>query len=206
MEVKLVTANGEQAGKETRLQGSKFFIGRAEDCYFRPQDDSVSRHHCVVLVENGFVAVRDMGSKAGTFVNGERVRGEHELKDGDRIRVGELEFDVQVDASDGGEDSELPDRQEASPAIVDSATEDNLDLATVEDDLDLDSWLSDSPVSEGADASERPEPESPDQEQRKKKEKPVDVVGVWKKGHWKPTSVNPSQAAADAVKDFFKRR
>jgi len=197
MEVKLVTANGKHTGKEIRLQGSKFCIGRAEDCHFRPQDDSVSRHHCVVLVQNGFVAVRDMGSKAGTFVNGERVRGEHELKDGDRIRVGKPELDVQVDASEGEKDSELPDRQEASPASVDLATEDN---------LDLDSWLSDSPVSEGADASGQPEPESPDQEHHeKKKEKPVDVVGVWKKGHWKPTLVNPSQAAADAVKDFFKR-
>jgi len=199
MEVKLIAANGEYAGRAIRLEGPRFFIGRAEDCHFRPQAESISRHHCVVLVEKGFVAVRDMGSKASTFVNGERVRGEYELKDGDRIRVGELEFDLRVNGGDGGEDSEVSDRQEASPPSADSASRDN---------LDLNSWLREWPGSEDSNTGGQPDPESPDQGKHgeKKKEKPVDVVGVWKKGHWKPTSANPSQAAADAVKSLFKRR
>ena len=204
MEVKLVIATGNDAGKEIRLHGPKFFIGRAEDCHLRPQSGSVSRYHCVVLVEKGFVSVRDLGGGKGTFVNGDRIRSEHEVMDRDRIRVGELEFDVRLDVRAAEKESGLPARQEA-PTV-------SKDLA-IEDDLDLDHWLNDTQVCDAtdrADAFEQPDPESPDDEkaERKKKrakEKPVEVVGVWKKGHWKPTSVDPGQAAADALKDLFKR-
>jgi len=33
----------------------------------------------------------------------------------------------------------------------------------------------------------------------------MEGVRVWKKGHWKPTSVDPGQAAADALENFFNR-
>ena len=79
MEVKLIVLHGKSAGKEVPVPGPKFFIGRAEDCHLRPQSDAVSRHHCAVLVEDGFVSVRDFGSKNGTFVNGERLLADHRL-------------------------------------------------------------------------------------------------------------------------------
>ena len=54
-------------------------------------------------------------------------------------------------------------------------------------------------------------PEQQQQQQKKKKKKsqetkqePTEVVGVWEKGHWKPTSANPRDAAADALREFFK--
>jgi len=199
MEVKLVIAAGEDAGREIRLDGPSFYIGRAEDCHLTPRSDSVSRHHCAVLVQGEFVGVRDLGSKRGTFVNGDRIRGEHELKDGDRIRVGELEFDVRLDRGVGKTEAELHADEPAASQAVD---------ALQDDDLDLDSWLAE-PERSGAGsapdaASGSLEPKSPD-EDSKEKEKPSDVVGVWNKGRWKPTSVNPTQAAADALKNLFNR-
>jgi len=94
MEVKLVVTNGRHTGREIPIKGPKFFVGRAEDCHLRPGSDLVSRHHCVILVEDGLVAVRDFGSKNGTFVNGEQVMPEQELKDGDRLVIGQLDFNV----------------------------------------------------------------------------------------------------------------
>lgn len=96
MEVRLKVQVGKNVGQELMVPGPKFFIGRAEDCQLRPRSDLISRHHCVLLVEESFVAVRDFGSKNGTHVNGQRVAGEHELKHGDRLTVGPLEFEVLV--------------------------------------------------------------------------------------------------------------
>jgi pSer/pThr/pTyr-binding forkhead associated (FHA) protein len=75
MEVRLKVVGGKNAGHELILAGPKFFIGRAEDCQLRPKSDLVSRHHCVILVEEGFVAIRDFGSKNGTLINGQAVAG-----------------------------------------------------------------------------------------------------------------------------------
>jgi pSer/pThr/pTyr-binding forkhead associated (FHA) protein len=96
MEVKLIVVHGKHAGQEIPIPGPKFFIGRAEDCNLRPHSDLVSRHHCVVMVEEGFVAVRDFNSKNGTFVNSQRIAGETELKSGDHLKVGQIEFEVQI--------------------------------------------------------------------------------------------------------------
>lgn len=96
MEVRLKVLVGKSAGQELLIPGPKFFIGRAEDCQLRPRSDLISRHHCALLVEDGFLAIRDFGSKNGTLVNGERVAGERELKAGDKLTVGPLEFEVCV--------------------------------------------------------------------------------------------------------------
>jgi pSer/pThr/pTyr-binding forkhead associated (FHA) protein len=94
MEVRLKVLVGKNSGQELTIPGPRFFIGRAEDCQLRPRSDLISRHHCVLLIEEGFVAIRDFGSKNGTIVNGQRIVGERELKPGDRLTIGPLEFEV----------------------------------------------------------------------------------------------------------------
>jgi predicted component of type VI protein secretion system len=96
MDVKLKVIEGKNAGQEIPVHGKKFFIGRAEDCNLRPGSELISRHHCVLLIEDGYLAVRDFGSKNGTFINQERVVGERELKPGDHLTVGPLQFEIHV--------------------------------------------------------------------------------------------------------------
>ncbi len=102
MELTLKLLSGRSAGKDIKVTTNKFIIGRAEDCHLRPHSDLVSRHHCAILVEEGFCAVRDFGSRNGTFVNGERVVGQHELHNADQLKVGVLQFEVQLTSSVGG--------------------------------------------------------------------------------------------------------
>ncbi|HEY2759191.1 MAG TPA: FHA domain-containing protein, partial [Pirellulales bacterium] len=102
MELTLKLLSGRSAGQEVKVPVNKFLIGRAEDCHLRPHSDLVSRHHCVLLIEEGFCALRDFGSKNGTLVNDERVVGQRELKTGDRVKVGILEFEVALSSSVGG--------------------------------------------------------------------------------------------------------
>ena len=102
MELTLKLLSGRSAGQEVKVPVNKFLIGRADDCHLRPHSDLVSRHHCVLLIEEGFCALRDFGSKNGTLVNEERVVGQRELKTGDRVKVGVLEFEVALSSSVGG--------------------------------------------------------------------------------------------------------
>ncbi|HET6879869.1 MAG TPA: FHA domain-containing protein [Pirellulales bacterium] len=99
MEVRLKVLVGKNVGQELLVPGPKFFIGRAEDCQLRPRSDLISRHHCVLLIEDDFVAVRDFGSKNGTLVNDQRILGERELKSGDKLVIGPLEFQVLVQSA-----------------------------------------------------------------------------------------------------------
>ena len=53
-------------------------IGRAADCYIRlhgnERDDVISRHHCVLIVDQDQVSLTDLGSLNGTKVNGTLVQ------------------------------------------------------------------------------------------------------------------------------------
>jgi pSer/pThr/pTyr-binding forkhead associated (FHA) protein len=102
MELTIRLLSGRSKGQEIRIPSNKFLIGRAEDCHLRPHSDLISRHHCVLLVEEGVCAVRDFNSRNGTFVNDEAVVGQRELHNGDRMKVGNLEFEVQLTSSVGG--------------------------------------------------------------------------------------------------------
>ena len=55
---------------------------------------TVSRRHCVILHENGGYYIQDLGSKNGTYVNGQYVSAGNKaaLHDGDRIRLAECDL------------------------------------------------------------------------------------------------------------------
>lgn len=140
MDVKLIVANGKHIGEKIPVSGPKFIIGRSEECQLRSRSDLISRHHCAVVIEEGYVGVRDFGSKNGTFVNGERVRGEQELKNGDRLSIGQLEFLVELVVNVSGKKKpKVHSVQEAAARTVESSG----------DELDLANWLSNGDTSPG---------------------------------------------------------
>jgi predicted component of type VI protein secretion system len=96
LNAELRVVSGKQTGNVIPLVAGRFLIGREEDCHLRPGNDLVSRHHCVFKTDEYTVRVRDLGSTNGTFVNGERLRGEVMLNTGDKVRVGTLEFEVVI--------------------------------------------------------------------------------------------------------------
>ena len=99
MKVSLVVASGAHKGKAIPVQGAQLVIGRAEGCHLRPSSPAVSNRHAAVVVRDGKVFVSDLGSTNGTVVNDAQISGEVEVKSGDRLKVGPLDFTIDVAAS-----------------------------------------------------------------------------------------------------------
>ena len=116
MIVQLVVAMGNRTGQIIPVSGEKFIIGRAEDCHLRPRSDLISRYHCAILVGND-VIVRDLGSRNGVHLNGEKVEAERTLKNGDKLVIGPLEFYVHI-GTDGDVSAESPTDVYTSPSAA----------------------------------------------------------------------------------------
>jgi predicted component of type VI protein secretion system len=107
MIAKLIVASGKSAGRSIAIKRNRLLIGRAEECDVRPLSEEVSRRHCAVVVGPADVWVEDLGSRNGTFVNGDRITAKTRLADGDLLRVGSLELKLACshpEAKAGSED------------------------------------------------------------------------------------------------------
>lgn len=103
MDVKLVIADGKHAGQEIKVTKDAFYIGKSPKCHLRPGGSQVGEIHCAILRREGYAGVKDLGTPFGTFVNGEKVEGERAFKNGDKLRVGGLTFEVQLSVGVSGE-------------------------------------------------------------------------------------------------------
>lgn len=97
MKVSLVVAQGVHEGKAIPIPLAEFLIGRDPQCQLRPASQAISKQHCGVLTRGDQVFVKDFGSTNGTFVNGEPVTGEVEVKHNDLIKAGPLEFKLRIE-------------------------------------------------------------------------------------------------------------
>jgi hypothetical protein len=93
--------------------GKVFTIGRANDADLCLEDKLISRRHCEIELRDGAVEVRDLGSRNGTCLNGERIQGSAAARPGDQIKVGSSFLLVESDT----EGSEARLRKSASGEI-----------------------------------------------------------------------------------------
>ena len=180
--MKLKVIAGAKEGAEIPLKKSKFVIGRASDCTLRAGSDAISRHHCVLLKRDGAVTVRDLGSRNGTFVNGERITQETQLANGDELSVGPLQFifDAPADLDRG--------KKPAVKSEDEGAGEETLPAVNQIDE-----------VAEGETVDAPPE----DKEKAKKdRKKPGKLPPLPQK----PLAKDSREAAADILREMARRR
>lgn len=104
-------------GSSREFRGPIVRIGRRteNDLVFDPKRDLlVSGHHAEIRHVEGRTLVVDLGSKNGTFVNGERIRAPMPLMPGDRIELGPEGPEFSVEVMPETEDTILP---ESAPAM-----------------------------------------------------------------------------------------
>lgn len=133
MKTKLKVLNSKSAGKELPVTVDKFLIGRDAECQLRPGSDAIAGKHCLLTRRDGGFWAKDLGSESGTFVNGKQIAAETELKPGDKLRVGPLEFEAMIEYEVGGQRAEkVKDVRDVAARVVKKADK----------DIDIDSWLS----------------------------------------------------------------
>jgi hypothetical protein len=66
---------------------SELIIGRGERSDLIIPDRRVSRQHARIQLEGDGYTLEDLGSRNGTFVNGQELAGTHFLQDGDEIQI-----------------------------------------------------------------------------------------------------------------------
>jgi DNA-binding winged helix-turn-helix (wHTH) protein len=74
--------------REIALAPGAHVLGREPEAAVWVDSPRVSRRHARIFVSAAGTSVEDLGSKNGTFVNGNRVTNAHLLCDGDEIRLG----------------------------------------------------------------------------------------------------------------------
>ena len=65
-------------------------LGRSEECSISLADPSVSRRHAVLALRDGMWTLSDLGSRHGTYLNGERISDRRAVivAEGDLLRIG----------------------------------------------------------------------------------------------------------------------
>ncbi|MDM0073403.1 FHA domain-containing protein [Variovorax sp. J2P1-59] len=85
----LRTAAG--ATRQVTLRPHDNTLGRGAHNDIVIESPQASRQHAVITVEAAFTTIRDVGSRNGTFVNGDRIESQT-LADGDIIQLGSHEM------------------------------------------------------------------------------------------------------------------
>jgi pSer/pThr/pTyr-binding forkhead associated (FHA) protein len=87
---RLVVESGPSAGRAMAFAspGKRYTVGRAPTCDLVLPDDDVSREHATFERRWDGVEVRDLGSKNGVEIGGDRIEGERRLADGEVLVMG----------------------------------------------------------------------------------------------------------------------
>ena len=94
-DVQLKIVDGPDTGREFSVAGT-LVIGRDASAGIVLEDSEVSRRHASVSSGPEGLAVEDLGSTNGTFVNGERIEGSRSVSQGDKLRIGTTVLEVHL--------------------------------------------------------------------------------------------------------------
>jgi len=91
----LRVVQGKDRDRRYELADGEIFVGRDQSCQIVIDDDSVSRRHARVLLENDTCVIEDLQSRNGTYVNGQKIDGRVALDNRDRVEIGITLFEYQ---------------------------------------------------------------------------------------------------------------
>src|SRR6202453_4992316 len=98
--------------REVAIGTTPYRIGRQAGNELTLRDSRISRQQAQILAVDGAMVLEDMGSRHGTFVNGEKVL-RHELQAKDKIDFGMADSYKMIYVGEGATIEELVERVEA---------------------------------------------------------------------------------------------
>lgn len=113
----LTILTGNRAGTNFPLDSShENVIGRGTDCHISIPDPISSREHATVTRRDDVWTIRDLKSRNGTSVNGQKI-DEARLADGNTLRIGSTEFEFH-------ESEEPPTAKGDDPQVMQTIVQD----------------------------------------------------------------------------------
>lgn len=94
--IEIVLTNTRNMQKKSFILQSMLTVGRGSENNFVIQDAKVSSRHCVFLVKNGKIWIRDNNSTNGTRLNGILLHQEVEVRNGDTLDIANQRFKVHI--------------------------------------------------------------------------------------------------------------
>jgi pSer/pThr/pTyr-binding forkhead associated (FHA) protein len=91
-------------------------LGRVSDNDIHVDDGSISSHHAEIVVRNGRVTVKDLGSTNGTTINGGEIT-ESPLKVGDTLFFGSVQAELQAEATGAQPLPEIEEEAFVAPSV-----------------------------------------------------------------------------------------
>ena len=135
MDVVLKVLEGAKSGAKIAVKKNEFLIGRSQSCHLCAGSSAISRQHCAIMRDENRVTVKDLGSRNGTLVNGNKIAEETELVSGDEITVGPLKFLVTITA--GITNAKRAEVKSVAEAVVRTADTPSTDIGMD----DIHNWL-----------------------------------------------------------------
>lgn len=104
------------------LDGQRMTVGKASsNAVSLDHDPTVSRLHAILENHGSAWSIRDVGSRNGTYVNGEKITAERVLRSGDEVRVGKSRL-VYLEARQAGDPIDeatiVPDASQLPPRLT----------------------------------------------------------------------------------------
>ncbi|MCB9655109.1 MAG: FHA domain-containing protein [Deltaproteobacteria bacterium] len=103
---KLIIEDDEGKTTVYPLAESELLIGRKDGNTIRLMERNVSRRHARVVRKNGAVFIEDLDSYNGVRINGERINGRYEVKEGDLVEIGDFHLALQAAEVEEADDTE----------------------------------------------------------------------------------------------------
>ena len=92
--------DGSEPARHVPIHNTPFVVGRRSNLPLTLPCESVSKEHAEISQRDGQLYVRDLSSTNGTYINGEKVEGEHPIKEGDIVQFATVVFRVGREMTD----------------------------------------------------------------------------------------------------------
>src|SRR3954452_24372727 len=122
--------SGEAKGVSVHVEGERFLVGTGDECQLMLGDPKVAPLHAYFEVRaDGSVRLHDLGSDAGTLLDGRRIDAPAVIEGGEEIRVGDTVLSPTLD------DPEEEARRRAAALRHEDASEAPVRVKTGEGDV-----------------------------------------------------------------------
>jgi EAL domain-containing protein (putative c-di-GMP-specific phosphodiesterase class I) len=96
-------AGQDEVARRVPVHSNPFHVGRSPTANLVLASRNVSKSHADLITNGEILAVRDLNSTNGTYVNGKRITCDTLLKEGDFVRFADMEFRVSKEISENAD-------------------------------------------------------------------------------------------------------